>query len=43
MAYDVGLLILRLCLGVTMAAHDYNKFFSGDEFRALRGGLTASA
>jgi putative oxidoreductase len=28
-AYDVGLLILRLCLGLTMAAHGFNKFFSG--------------
>src|SRR3954468_12879977 len=28
-AYDVGLLILRVCLGLTMAAHGYNKFFGG--------------
>ncbi len=28
-AYDVGLLILRLVLGLTLAAHGYNKFFSG--------------
>ncbi|HEY0225946.1 MAG TPA: DoxX family protein [Mycobacterium sp.] len=27
--YDVGLLILRLVLGLTMAAHGYNKFFGG--------------
>ena len=26
---DVGVLILRLVLGVTMAAHGYNKFFGG--------------
>ena len=26
-AYDVGMLILRLALGLTMAAHGYNKFF----------------
>src|ERR1700742_2728938 len=26
---DVGLLILRVCLGLTMAAHGYNKFFGG--------------
>jgi len=26
-AYDVGVLILRLVLGLTMAAHGYNKFF----------------
>ncbi|MGH3555641.1 MAG: DoxX family protein [Mycobacterium sp.] len=28
-AYDVGLLILRLVLGLTLAAHGYNKFFGG--------------
>ena len=28
-AYDVGLLILRLVLGLTMAAHGLNKFFGG--------------
>ncbi|MEU6564889.1 DoxX family protein [Nocardia nova] len=28
-AFDVGVLILRLCLGLTMAAHGYNKIFSG--------------
>ena len=27
--YDVGLLILRLVLGLTLAAHGYNKFFGG--------------
>ncbi len=27
--YDVGLLILRLVLGLTMAAHGFNKFFGG--------------
>jgi len=26
-AYDVGILMLRLVLGLTMAAHGYNKFF----------------
>jgi len=26
-AYDVGMLMLRLVLGLTMAAHGYNKFF----------------
>ena len=26
-AFSVGLLILRLVLGLTMAAHGYNKFF----------------
>ncbi|HYB39440.1 MAG TPA: DoxX family protein [Mycobacterium sp.] len=28
-AYDIGLLILRLVLGLTLAAHGYNKFFGG--------------
>ncbi len=28
-AYDVGLLIVRVCLGLTLAAHGYNKIFSG--------------
>ncbi|MBY0443564.1 MAG: DoxX family protein [Mycobacteriaceae bacterium] len=28
-AYDVGLLILRLVLGLTMAAHGYHKVFGG--------------
>jgi putative oxidoreductase len=28
-AADVGLLILRLVLGLTLAAHGYNKFFGG--------------
>ncbi|MFD4459681.1 DoxX family protein [Nocardia sp. NPDC058480] len=28
-AYDAGVLILRVCLGLTMAAHGYNKFFGG--------------
>jgi putative oxidoreductase len=28
-ASDVGLLILRLVLGLTLAAHGYNKFFGG--------------
>ncbi|RAU95645.1 DoxX family protein [Mycobacterium colombiense] len=27
--HDVGVLILRLVLGVTLAAHGYNKFFGG--------------
>lgn len=28
-AYNVGLLILRLVLGLTLAAHGFNKFFGG--------------
>jgi putative oxidoreductase len=28
-AYDLGLLILRLVLGLTLAAHGFNKFFGG--------------
>lgn len=28
-AYDVGLLLLRLVLGLTLAAHGYHKFFGG--------------
>src|SRR3954466_4988762 len=28
-AYDTALLILRVCLGLTVAAHGYNKFFGG--------------
>jgi putative oxidoreductase len=35
-AYDVALLILRVCLGLTMAAHGYNKFFG-------KGGLSGTA
>ncbi|CAN5748221.1 DoxX family protein [soil metagenome] len=35
-AADVGLLILRLVLGLTMAAHGYNKFFG-------KGGLAGTA
>ncbi|MGX1809185.1 DoxX family protein [Nocardia sp. NPDC055321] len=28
-AVDAGALILRVCLGLTLAAHGYNKFFAG--------------
>lgn len=34
--YDVGLLLLRMVLGLTMAAHGYNKFFGA-------GGITGTA
>ncbi|WP_343577037.1 DoxX family protein [Mycobacterium sp.] len=36
-AYDVGLLILRLVLGLTLAAHGYNKFFSGGRIPGTAG------
>ena len=36
-AYDVGLLILRLALGVTMAAHGLNKFFGGGRIAGTAG------
>ncbi|WP_102144745.1 DoxX family protein [Mycobacterium hubeiense] len=36
-AYDVGLLILRLVLGLTMAAHGYNKFFGGGRIAGTAG------
>ncbi|MDX1873833.1 DoxX family protein [Mycolicibacterium sp. 120266] len=36
-AYDVGLLILRAALGVTMAAHGYNKFFGGGRIKGTAG------
>lgn len=35
-AHDLALLILRLVLGMTMAAHGYNKFFGG-------GGIAGTA
>ncbi len=36
-AYDVGLLIIRLVLGLTMAAHGYNKFFGGGRIAGTAG------
>jgi putative oxidoreductase len=36
-AYDVGLLLLRLVLGLTMAAHGYNKFFGGGRIAGTAG------
>ncbi len=41
-AYDVGLLILRLVLGLTLAAHGYNKFFGGDGSPEPQAGSRAS-
>ena len=35
-AYDFGILLLRIALGLTMAAHGYNKFFGP-------GGLAGTA
>jgi putative oxidoreductase len=36
-AASVGLLILRVVLGVTMAAHGYNKFFGGGRIKGTAG------
>ena len=36
-AIDTGLLILRVCLGLTMAAHGYNKFFGGGRIPGTAG------
>src|ERR1700710_1942465 len=36
-AYDVGVLILRLILGLTLAAHGYNKFFGGGRIPGTAG------
>jgi putative oxidoreductase len=35
--YDVGLLILRLVLGLTLAAHGLNKFFGGGRIPGTAG------
>lgn len=36
-AVDVGILILRVVLGLTMAAHGYNKFFGGGRIPGTAG------
>ncbi|TFV55559.1 DoxX family protein [Mycobacterium sp. PS03-16] len=36
-AVDVGVLILRVVLGLTMAAHGYNKFFGGGRIPGTAG------
>ena len=36
-AYDVGLLILRVVLGLTLAAHGFNKFFGGGRIPGTAG------
>lgn len=36
-AFDVGVLILRLALGLTMAAHGYNKFFGSGGLQGTAG------
>src|ERR1700736_3039554 len=41
-AYDVGLLILRVVLGVTLAAHGYNKFFGGGRIPGTAGWFESS-
>ncbi len=36
-AVDFGLLVLRVVLGLTMAAHGYNKFFGGGRIKGTAG------
>jgi putative oxidoreductase len=36
-AYDFALLVLRVVLGLTMAAHGYNKFFGGGRIKGTAG------
>ena len=36
-ALDFGLLLLRVVLGLTMAAHGYNKFFGGGRIPGTAG------
>jgi putative oxidoreductase len=36
-AYDLGLLILRVVLGLTLAAHGFNKFFGGGRIPGTAG------
>jgi len=36
-AVDFGLLLLRVVLGLTMAAHGYNKFFGGGRIKGTAG------
>lgn len=36
-AYDTALLILRLCVGLTMSAHGYGKFFRGGRLPGTAG------
>lgn len=36
-AYDISILLLRLVLGLTMAAHGYNKFFGGGRIPGTAG------
>jgi putative oxidoreductase len=35
--FDVAVLVLRLCLGITMAAHGFNKFFAGGRLPGTAG------
>ena len=36
-AWDFGVLLLRVVLGLTMAAHGYNKFFGGGRIKGTAG------
>ncbi|MBX7448827.1 DoxX family protein [Mycolicibacterium sp. 3033] len=36
-AHDIAILVLRLVLGLTMAAHGYNKFFAGGRIPGTAG------
>ena len=36
-AYDTAILLLRVVLGLTMAAHGYNKFFGGGRIKGTAG------
>jgi putative oxidoreductase len=36
-AYDIGMLLLRVVLGLTMAAHGYNKFFGPGGLKGTAG------
>lgn len=37
LVFDLAVLMLRLCLGLTMAAHGFNKFFAGGRIPGTAG------